>query len=51
MCLFLNCGDHEEVLEKHIMAAHLVQLLQIVILLAAGVDMSEKQQLVEAVSL
>ena len=29
VCLFLNCGDGEEVSEKHIMAAHLVELIEI----------------------
>ena len=38
VCLFLNCGDGEEVSEKHVMAAQLVELLQIANLLATGVD-------------
>ena len=29
VCLFLNCGDGEEVSEKHIMAAHLVESIEI----------------------
>ena len=38
VCLFLKSGDCEEVSEKHTMAAHFAQLLQIANLLAAGVD-------------
>ena len=52
VCLLLNCGDCEEVSEKHIMAAHLVELLQISNSWPLGLtNVSETQQLVEAVSL
>ena len=53
MCLLLNFGDCKEVSEKHVMAAQLVELLQIASSLATGglTDVIETQQLVEAVSM
>ena len=38
VCLFLNCGDGEEVSEKCIMAADLVESIEIANSLATGVD-------------
>ena len=43
MCVSaLDFGDFEEVSEKHMMAAQLVELLQIANLLATGVDSRDR---------